>query len=257
MGGTARHTASPLVLLRQAAGSPAEMAAKVRRLARALAAYGDAATLDQRLRRLHELGHIEVIPTRVQLLVGAMDMLRFWIIPCSEDYYRDQDIHFGFHQILRLLDEPASLVDPVGFLSERDGIIGHLMQVVHANPRYDLQLLEAHDRGLDELEVQLEAMLAGRHPRARSIGAIVEEPGYHARLLEYVRDYRRAPDAEPPLRDNVESSPRFRELERTFGTLSGAMRYFGTLPRSPVRAAWHLMHATAPALNPRASRGTR
>jgi hypothetical protein len=242
---TPRHTASPLTLLRQAAGSPAEIVAKVCRLASALAAYGDRATLDRRLLRLRQRGTIEVVPTRIQLVVGAVDMLRFWIVPCSEDYYRDQDIHFGFHQVLRFLDEPASLVDPVGLLSERDAIIGHLMQVVHANPRYDLQLLEAHEDGLAELETQIAAMLEGTHPRARSIGAIVEEPGYHARLLEYVRAHRRQPCAPPPLRDNVERSPHFRELERTFGTLTGAMRYFATLPRSALEAAWHVWSVRA------------
>ena len=33
-------------------------------------------------------------------------------------------------------------------------------------------------------------MVAGTHPRARTIGAIVEDPGYHARLLDYVRRFR-------------------------------------------------------------------
>jgi hypothetical protein len=36
-------------------------------------------------------------------------------------------------------------------------------------------------------------MIDGTHPRARTIGAIVEDPGYHARLLDYVRRYRRDP----------------------------------------------------------------
>jgi hypothetical protein len=245
-GATAQHTSSKLALLRHAAGSPAEMLAKLGRLASAFAAYGDGPALDRRLRRLRDLGHIEIIPTRIQLVVGAIDMLRFWIVPCSEDYYRDQGIHFGFHQLLRALDEPASLVDPVGFLSTRDGIIGHLMQVVHANPHYDLQLLESHEDGVEQLERQIEAMLAGTHPRARSIGAIVEEPDYHARLLAYVRAYRSAPDADAPLRDNVQHNPRFQELERIFGTLPGAMRYFATLPRSPLAAAWHVMTAREP-----------
>lgn len=266
---TARHTASPGFLLRRAAGSPREMAGKLGRLASAIAAYADGATVNRRLRRLQDLGHIELAPTRLQLAVGAVNMLRFWIVPCSEDYYRDQGIHFGFHQLLRFLDEPASLVDPVGLLSERDGIIGHLMQVVHANPRYDLQLLESHEDGLVELEKQVEQMLAGTHPRARSIGAIVEEPGYHVRLLEYVRAYRGARDAEAPLRDNVQQEPRFQQLERIFGSLPSAMRYFASLPRSPLAAARHLIWAREPIdppdaarrqpppLKPRPRRGTR
>ncbi len=238
---TARLTKSPLALLRDAAGSPVEMAAKVRRLASAIAAYADGPGLDARLDRLVALGHIETPPTRVQLVVGSIDMLRFWINPAAADYYESRGIGYGFHQILRILDEPASMIDPVGFLSTADNIIGHLMQVVHANPIYDLQLLESHEGGLDELEAQLEAMLDGTHPRARSIGAIVEEPDYHARLLEHVREFRASTSPEPMLRDNVEDDPYFRETEKTFGTLPAAMRYFATLPRSPLGGAKHLL----------------
>jgi hypothetical protein len=237
---SARFHESPWTLLRRAAGSPADLAKKGARLASAIVAYVNGRDLDARLARLRELGYIDEIPTRLQLVAGAIDMLRFWIVPASEDYYRQKGIDFTFHQVLRFLDEPASLVDPTGFLSTRDNIIGHLMQVVHANPCYDLQLLEAHDRGLDELEAQILAMLDGTHPRARSIGAIVEEPGYHARLLEYVRDYRRTRDVEAPLRDNVAASPRFRKIERTFGTLPSAMRYFAKLPRDLPGVARHL-----------------
>jgi hypothetical protein len=243
-----------LALLRQAAGSPRDVAAKVRRLGGALRAYVDMTSLDDRLDRLHRLGMIEVVPNRVQLVVGAIDMLRFWINPAAADYYERRGIHYGFHQLLRVLEEPASMVDPTGFLSSRDNIIGHLMQVVHANPAYDLQLLMSHGDGLDELERQLDQMLAGTHPRASSIGAIVEEPDYHARLLRYTRAYRESPDAEAPLRDNVAADPSFRALEQTFGTLPAAMRYFASLPKTPAGAIVHLLtvrelprrHAGAP-----------
>ena len=133
------------------------------------------------------------------------------------------------------------MIDPTGFLSARDTIIGHLMQVVHANPAYDLQLLESHEDGLAELEAQVVAMLEGTHPRAASIRAVVEEPDYHARLLAFVREYRRHPDADAPLRDNIERDPRWREIERTFGTLPRAMAYFASLPSTPLAAARHLL----------------
>jgi hypothetical protein len=236
-----RLTEHPMVLLKQAAGTPREMAAKLRRLASALSAYADAPALDERLRRLESLGYLEQVPTRLQLVVGSIDMLRFWISPAAADYYAQKGIHYGFHQILRFLDEPASLLDPTGFLSTKDNIIGHLMQVVHANPAYDLQLLESHDRGLEELEAQVVAMLDGTHPRAASIGAIVEEPDYHARLLGFVREYRAHRDADAPLRENVAKDPRWRALEQTFGTLPRAMAYFAKLPNTPLAAAWHLM----------------
>jgi hypothetical protein len=228
-----------------AVGSPAEAAAKVGRLARLLAGYVMPGELDARLRRLHELGIIEEVPTKIQLVVGARDMLRFWIVPAADEYYSEQGISFTFHQLLRFLDEPASLADPVGFFSTRDGIIGHLLQVVHANPRYDLELLSMYEDGLAELEGQTEQMIAGVHPRAAQIGAIVEEPDYHARLLEYTRAFRRDPKAPAPLRSNVAASPHFQKLERTFGSLRTAMRYFCRLPATPARAARHLLFVKA------------
>jgi hypothetical protein len=242
MQAPARLTESPLQLLRRAAGSPADLARKVRALARALAALADGPALDSRLARLRELGHVERAPSRIQLVVGSIDMLRFWISPAARDYYERRGIGFGFHQVLRVLDDPTSMIDPTGFLSSVDTIIGHLMQVVHANPHYDLQLLESHAEGLAELERQVESMLEGTHPRAVSIGAIVEEPDYHARLLEYVRAYRRDPKGTPaPVRENVQASEHFRRVERTFGTLPAAMRYFARLPATPLGGAWHLL----------------
>lgn len=241
MEATARLTASPLTLLRQAAGSPRDLLRKARTLAAALAQYANGPALDARLERLRSLGYIETVPTRIQLVVGSIDMLRFWIAPAAADYYAQKGINFTFHQVLRFLDDPSSMIDPTGFLSTRDNIIGHLMQVVHANPAYDLQLLESHEGGLEELEAQIEQMIAGTHPRAASIGAIVEEPDYHARLLAFVREYRANRDADAPLRDNVASDPRWRDLERTFGTLPRAMAYFAKLPKTPLGAALHLL----------------
>lgn len=243
---TPRTVEPPIELLRRAAGGPRDLARKAYRLARTLAALADSASLDARLARLESLGLVDRSPTRLQLVVGSIDMLRFWIEPAARDYYERRGISFGLHQVLRVLDDPSSMVDPTGFLVDRDVIIGHLMQVVHANPAYDLQLLESHHEGLEQLERQVEAMLAGTHPRARSIGAIVEEPDYHARLLEYVRAYRANPRAAPaPVRENVQASEHFRRVERTFGTLPAAMRYFARLPATPLGAALHVLTVRA------------
>lgn len=242
---TRRHTEGPLRLMASAIGGPAEAAAKVVRLARLLSGYAMPGELDARLRRLRDLGIVDEVPSKLQLVAGARDMLRFWIVPASEEYYADQGISFGFHQVLRFLDEPASLADPVGFFSTRDGIIGHLMQVVHANPRYDLELLSMFDDGLAELERQTEQMIAGEHPRSEQIRAIVEEPDYHARLLAYTRAFREDPLAPAPLRSNVAQSPRLLALERTFGSLRTAMRYFCRLPSTPLGVARHLLFVKA------------
>lgn len=161
---TARTRERPLALLRRAAGSPRELATKTWRLARTLRALADARALDARLARLQALGFVDRVPSRLQLVVGSIDMLRFWIEPAARDYYAQRGIGFGLHQVLRVLDDPASMVDPTGFLVDRDVIIGHLMQVVHANPAYDLQLLESHEDGLESLERQVEASSRGRTP---------------------------------------------------------------------------------------------
>lgn len=219
----------------------ASAAAKLARLLRLLAGYAFPVELSARLARLHALNIIEVVPTPLQLVCGARDMVRFWIVPAAADYYAGQKLSFAFHQLLRFLDEPASLADPVGFFSTEDGIIGHLMQVVHANPLYDLELLQMFPDGLAELERQLTQMIAGTHPRAAAIGAIVEEPEYHAQLLGYVRRYRQDPKSPAPLRSNVSASEHFLRLERTFGSLRTAMRYCCRLPSTPLGAARHLL----------------
>jgi hypothetical protein len=238
---TTRRTASPWQLLQKAAGGPLVMAQKLQRLTRTIRGYGNRKELHRRLDRLVSKGIIETAPTGVQLFVGAADMLRFWISPAAAEYYESMGIDYGFHQVLRFLDEPSSVADPVGFFSTRNGIIGHLMQTVHANPHYDLELLEMFDDGLDELERQVEMMLNGTHPRHESIGAIVEEPDYHARLLEYTRSFKKNRYVAPPIRDNVATNPHWQDIERTFGSLRTSMRYFCRLPKEPRQAAWHLL----------------
>jgi len=242
-----RTTESPLRLLARTAGSPAELRAKLARMLGAASGYLDAERVDRRLARLVERGYVDPsrVPTKLQLAVGGFDMLRFWISPAAAQYYASKDIHFGFHQVLRVLDDPASMIDPIGLLSDRDVIIGHLMQVVHANPRYDLELLEAHDDGLDELERQIVAMIEGTHPRARSIAAIIEDPDYHERLLGYVRSYRASRDALAPVRENVATDPRWARIERTFGSLSRAMEYFAKMPTTARGALAHVVTVRA------------
>jgi hypothetical protein len=246
----ARLRESPLALVRQALGGPRTAARKALRLGVALRAWLDGRALDARLERLRALGYLERVPSRLQLIAGAADMMRFWIVPAAQDYYQSKGLNFTFHQLLRFLDDPASLVDPTGFMSSRDVIIGHLMQVVHANPRYDFQLLESFPDGLEELAAQIDQMLAGTHPRTASIRAVVEDAGYHARLREYLREYVRDRAAPPPLRENVTAASRFADAEGTFGTLHDAMRYFTRLPSTASGVLRHLVTVRAFADSP-------
>jgi hypothetical protein len=227
-----RQTANSWTLIRTAVGGWREIAGKLRRLARTIVLYVNGGEIERRLRTLQEKGFIRRRPARLQILFGGLDMLRFVIEPASRDYYRQKGISFGFHQLLRVLDDPVSMLDPTGFLSDRDTIVGHVMQVVHLNPVYDLQLIQMFPDGLEDFERQVEAMVNGTHPRRRTIAAIVEDPDYHRRLLDYVRRFRQDPAAAPPVREEqtLRSDPVFAAAERTFATLPGFIEYCNKLP---------------------------
>jgi hypothetical protein len=194
--------------------------------------YVSTDAVDQRLRNLEAKGYIKQRPKRAQILFGGLDMLRFVIEPASRDYYKQKGISFGFHQLLRILDDPVSMIDPTGFMSDRDTIVGHVMQVVHLNPVYDLQLIEMFPDGLEDFERQVQAMVDGTHPRRRTIAAIVEDPGYHARLLDYVKRYRADRNSAPPVRQEqtLPDDPHFAAAEKQFATLPGFIDYSNTLP---------------------------
>jgi hypothetical protein len=227
-----RKSAPAWRLLADAVGGPRAIAGKLGRVARTVRLWLDPAEVRGRMGELERRGFIERQPNRWQILFGGLDMLRFVIEPAARDYYRQQGIDFGFHQLLRVLDDPVSMIDPTGFLSDRDTIIGHVMQVVHLNPVYDLQLLQMFPDGLDEIERQVAAMVDGTHPRSRTIGAIVEDPTYHARLLEYVRRYKQDPNTPPLVRQEqtLRADPAFAAAERTFATLPGFIAYCNKLP---------------------------
>jgi hypothetical protein len=240
---TLRTTAGPLTLVRTALGGPREIAGKLRRIGRTARLFADRREVERRLASLAEQGLAPARPTRLQLVFGGLDMLRFMIEPGSREYYAQQGISFGFHQLLRVLDDPVSMIDPTGFLSERDTIIGHLMQVTHLNPVYDVQLLQCFPDGLGELERQLDQMLEGRHPRQRTIGAIIEDAEYHRRLREWLRSYRADPSALPPVREQaLRADPHFAAAERAFATLPGYLAYCARLPRD-LRSLWRRLRA--------------
>lgn len=229
---TPRQVAPPLRLVVQAIGGPREVVGKGMRLARAFVRYLDFRETRRRMDRLQQHLGLRRMPTRLQMWFGGLDMLRFLIVPAAAEYYRMRGINFRFHQLLRWLDDPASLVDPVGIVSERDVAIGHMMQVVHLNPRYDVQLLGMFPDGVAELERQIRQMIAGTHPRAGSIGAIVEHPDYHRQLLAYVEGYRRDPTSVEMVRADagLRQDPEFALAEAQFSALDDFLRYAVHLP---------------------------
>jgi len=240
-----------LRLLREAVGGPAAVRGKLRRIGRTAAIRLDRHELGRRLERLRDVGLVASIPTRRQLAVAASDMLRFSILPAAREYYRLKQIPFRFHYLLRFVEDPVSMLDPVGLYSDRDAIIGHLLQSVHLNPVYDLELLQMFDDGLAALEQQAQAIVDGRHPRQATIATTVEDPDYHGRLLAFVRAYRADRDAPPPLRDagTLRDDPEFRRAEAQFHTLPAFTRYAARLPRSWTGLLRHRLTTTR--LDPR------
>ena len=230
-----RLRAGALRLIATAIGGPTQVRGKLRRLAQTAALYARKDEIPRRLAVLRGRGYVEVVPTRAQLIFGGLDMVRWVIEPAARDYYKAKGISFNLHTLLRVLDDPVSMIDPTGFLSARDTIIGHVMQVTHLNPIYDLQLLESFDDGVDELERQVVAVMDGSHPRTRTLAAIVEDPGYHVRLLGYVRAFKADRGAPPPVRaeQTLRVDPVFAAAERTFATLPGFLRYCTKLPTGP------------------------
>ncbi len=229
---TRRQSASRISLLLAALGGPRQWSGKVTRFVRTLALYFNRAEIRRRLERLQSMGFMETIPNGWQLAFGGLDMVRYFIEPGARDYYQTRGISFGFHQVLRFLDDPVSIIDPVGVMSDRDTIIGHILQVTHANPLYDLQLLEMFEDGMDEMERQAQQMVDGTHPRAISIGAIIEDAEYHQRLLAYIKRYRKDPLTDQMRRKAGESrnSREFVLAEEMYGNLPGFMRYASRLP---------------------------
>lgn len=224
-----RQSAAKLELIRKSAGSPVQLVRKVSKLARTFVIMAYGARARARLARLEHLGVIGSVPSEKQLRVGARQMFREFIVPAAADHYEKSGVDMRFQVFLRVLDDPASLADPLGLASDVDVIIGHLMHVVHANPAYDLQMLSSEPGALASLERQVEQLIARTHPRTDSILAILEDHSYPARLLEYVRAFRNDPSAPPPVRTNVAGNPAFAAAEKKYGTLTDAMRTFASL----------------------------
>ena len=242
---TDRQSVGTVGLILAAIGGPRQIRDKAIRAIRTARLYVDFRETGRRIDRIGEHLGVSPMPSRLQMWFGGLDMLRFMIVPAAAEYYRLRGINFRLHQLLRFLDDPVSLFDPVGFLSDRDVAIGHLMQVVHLNPRYDVQLLGSFPGGHAELERQLEQLIAGEHPRTASIRAIVEHPDYHQQLLAYVRAYRRDPQSVEMRRAQaLRADPEFVRAEHQFSALNDFLRYANRLPQGGLALLRHRLTTT-------------
>lgn len=231
---TDRLNKPAFILILRAIGKPSVIVNKLKRLAITVFNTFYFPAMHKRLKRLKAIGFIDAIPSQLQLWFGAYDMLRYFISPGAASYYNKLGINFTFHQVLRFLNDPSGISDPIGIRVPRDTIICHLLEVVHANPVYDLQLLDQFDDGLDEMIVQTAQVLNKTHPRYNSISAITEDENYHQVLYDYLIKYKINPAEKQLIRASGEArcNPYFLLAECTFGTLPSAFRYFNKLPNS-------------------------
>jgi hypothetical protein len=229
---TDRLKQSPFKLMIRALGSPLIILSKLWRFLTTLFNTFYVPNQKRRLQRLKEIGFIDRIPSQKQLWFGAYDMFRYFIVPGAASYYKTKDINFRFHILLRFLNDPSGLTDPIGIRAPKNTIIGHLLEVVHANPVYDLQLLDQFDDGLDEMEKQTLQMINKTHPRYSSISAIIEDENYYKDLYIYIQRYKENPATPQMIRatGDARNDMNFVRAEMTFGTLPSAFRYFNRLP---------------------------
>jgi len=185
-----------------------------------------------RLERLRELGHIDVVPTTAQVLVAARDQMFLSAITETEMFYRSQGIPWIFHNLRRFLSGPATVLDPAGLFSPRDTIIHHVLQTFHRHPVYDLVLLRGFPDGLEAMERQAREMVAGTHPHQRALASLIEDGGYHARLLRQVRDFRADPLVPAaPIPQSLVSDPVLMLAMDQFKDLRGFTNYAARLGR--------------------------
>jgi hypothetical protein len=184
----------------------------------------------RRLARLHDLGHIDALPTLPQLLVAARDQMMISATEETRVFYRDQHIPWGFHNLRRFLAGPATMMDPAGLFSARDTIIHHILQTFHRHPHYDLVLLRAHEQGVEELERQVRQLVAGTHLHQRALTSLIEDGSYHQRLPADIAAFTADPHAPArPIPPGLLDDPGLMLGMDQFKDVRGYVRYAGRL----------------------------
>jgi hypothetical protein len=214
---------------------------KLRQLVALVAAYFRPKLVHRRLERLRDLGQIDALPTVPQLLVAGRDQM---IVSAAEEtrlFYRSQGIPWVFHNLRRFLSGPATMLDPIGLFSPRDALVEHVLQTFHRHPVYDLQLLSAHEGGVEEMARQAQALLAGTHPHGRALTSLIEDGSYHARLPAEIAAFEADPHVSARLiPSGLVGDPHLMMAMDQFKDLRGFARYASRLRVGIVTAvvAW-------------------
>jgi hypothetical protein len=222
--------------LTSATGGVGPMAAKLRRAVRTARTMLDATEREARIHRLQAAGLVGERPTDWQLLLGAYHMMFGYILPSNEEFYEHYDVGHWWHQLLRLLEEPATMMDPIGFGLEQQTLVTHMVEVVHSSAGYDVALLFMWEDGLAPLRAELQQVVAGTHPRQTRVDALLENPAYPQALLDALDRY----EADPERHWRVSTVPAPAGCDTlfdwgidTFGSPGRLFAYSRTLPPTP------------------------
>ena len=184
----------------------------------------------RRLERLRGLGHIDAIPTLSQLLVAGRDQIMVSASDETKIFYRSQGIPWIFHNARRFISGPATMLDPIGLFSPRETIIHHVLQTFHRHPLYDLVLLRAHERGLEEMARQADQILAGTHRHQRALTSLIEDGSYHARLPREIAAVQADPHTAPrPIPAGLVDDPQMMLAMDQFKDIHGFTSYAARL----------------------------
>jgi hypothetical protein len=228
-----------LSALRAAVGTPRDVRRKLVDAGRTVFNLLNRRERHARYARLQARGLAGARPTDWQLWLAASHMLRAYLLPSNLEFYEAYGRSHWWAQVLRFLDEPSAMIDPIGLGISRDMVVSHLVQVVHASAGYDIVLLCMFEDGIEALRGELEQLVAGTHPRQEALALIIEREDYHAALLEALDRWAE----EPHQHWRVQTVPappscteRFDWGIETFGTPERLFAYARTLPPTPGEA---------------------
>jgi hypothetical protein len=86
---------------------------------------------------------------------------------------------------------PLDPIDGTGLTIPRKNLISHILHTPHHTALWDAQIVHAEEGGLDELEREIEATVAGRGLKHHVYRAMTQSPSYYDYLRELIPRVRR------------------------------------------------------------------
>lgn len=226
-------------LLASAVGGPGYNTRKLRSTVATLGAYAYWPTVRRRLQRLQRVGLTDSVPSFSQLMLGGQHMMLGAASDETRLFYESQGIGFMFHNFRRFVDYPSAMLDPVGFFSDRDTIIHHILTTTHRHAVYDFQLLMMFEDGLQELLRRVELVVRGQDRDQAKIEQLVEDPTYYDRLPHQVRAFCADPTTVAmPLEYAYSGDPHLLLAMDQFKDVPGFIRYASRLSASSADVGW-------------------